>query len=514
MLDRQRGAVGGELEQRRVLVGELARALGADVQHADRAALVAQRHAQQRPDAGLAQERLERLDAGDRRDHRRLARRGDPSGEPLAERDAEALLDGLRVAVGRLDHQRVAGRVEQADRRALDLEDVGDLGEQLAQQVVERQVAQRDVGDRLELADRVGDRLGLGARRLLLEPLGALALGALALGDVEHLDDEVERLAVGVARERDRHEHVDRETRRRAGTGARPGRRSSSPASIFVHVLARLLAVARDEHAAEVLPDQVALRAADDVAERLVDLEPAAVGVDQADADRRVGERRAEALLGLREPRRLLVQVDEDRHLRPQHLGVERLEHVVDGADRVAAEDLLLLLVDRGQEDDRDVLGLRPLLDHLGGLEAVHVRHLDVEQDHREVVMQQPLERLLAGPRLDHVDRQRVEHRAQRQQVLRLVVDDQDVGLAPRAHRLRVLRALPHELDRAPARSRPIGEHAVGLDRPGAPRAASRTARPRRGSARSRSRPALDHRNPRAPSSLAPVSTTPTTRSR
>jgi len=135
----------------------------------------------------------------------------------------------------------------------------------------------------------------------------------------------------------------------------------------------------------------------------------------------------AEALLRLSQLHRLLVQVDEHRDLRAQHLGVERLEHVVDRADGVALEDLLLLLVDRRQEDDRDVLGLRPALDQLGRLEAVHVRHLDIEQDRGEVVQEQPLQRLLAGAGVDDVHVQRRENGAHGQQVLRLVIDDQDV---------------------------------------------------------------------------------------
>ena len=65
----------------------------------------------------------------------------------------------------------------------------------------------------------------------------------------------------------------------------------------------------------------------------------------------------AQALLVLAELLVLLPELDEDGDLRAQHVGVERLEQVVDGADRVAAEDVLLVLRDRGQEDDRDVPG-------------------------------------------------------------------------------------------------------------------------------------------------------------
>ena len=82
---------------------------------------------------------------------------------------------------------------------------------------------------------------------------------------------------------------------------------------------------------------------------------------------------------------RLLVQLDEDAHLGPQHPGVERLRQVVDGAGGVAAEGLVRLAVDRGQEDDRDVPRPLAALDVRRGLEAVHAGHLHVEQDERDV---------------------------------------------------------------------------------------------------------------------------------
>ena len=80
-------------------------------------------------------------------------------------------------------------------------------------------------------------------------------------------------------------------------------------------------------------------------------------------------------------------------------------------------------MVGRGQEDDRDVPGALALLDVPGGLEAVHVRHLRVQQDHREVVDQQLLERVLAAGHRDQLDRQPLQDRLQREQVLPPVVD-------------------------------------------------------------------------------------------
>ena len=135
----------------------------------------------------------------------------------------------------------------------------------------------------------------------------------------------------------------------------------------------------------------------------LVEVRRPALGIRRPDDLRqRLGER-AVALLALAplrselldaqqllRPAHLLAcqpQVDEDGHLRPQDVRVERLHQVVDGAGLVAAEDVLRLLRDGGQEDDRHVARSLALLDQRGRLEAVEVGHLDVEQDEREVVV-------------------------------------------------------------------------------------------------------------------------------
>jgi hypothetical protein len=118
-------------------------------------------------------------------------------------------------------------------------------------------------------------------------------------------------------------------------------------------------------------------------------------------------------------------QVDEHRHLRAQHDRLDRLEHIVDRAHRIAADEMLGLLVDRRQEDDRDALGLLAVADDLGGLVAVHAGHVDVEQDDRELVLEEVAQRLLAGPRLDHLA-DILEHGADGEKVALVIVDDED----------------------------------------------------------------------------------------
>jgi hypothetical protein len=84
------------------------------------------------------------------------------------------------------------------------------------------------------------------------------------------------------------------------------------------------------------------------------------------------------------------------------------------------------LLIGR-QEDDRDVLRALTRLDQARGLEAVDPRHLNVEQDDGEVVEEELAQRLVARVRPDQRLIERLEDRLQREQVLRPVVDQQDL---------------------------------------------------------------------------------------
>ena len=90
---------------------------------------------------------------------------------------------------------------------------------------------------------------------------------------------------------------------------------------------------------------------------------------------------------------------------------------------------MVLGVVDRADEDDRRRLGARPLPDHLRGLEAVHPRHVHVEQDDGEILLEQAAQRLLAGPRLDEILIQLLQQHLVREELIRPVVDDQDINL-------------------------------------------------------------------------------------
>ena len=136
---------------------------------------------------------------------------------------------------------------------------------------------------------------------------------------------------------------------------------------------------------------------------------------------------RAQQHLLLRELLLLEIQIDEDADLRAQDVRLERLRQVVHRADRVALEDVLLVLADRREEDDRDVLRALARLDQPRGLEAVDPRHLNVEQDDGEVVEEELAQRLVPRVRPDQRLAERLEDRLQREQVLRPIVDEQDL---------------------------------------------------------------------------------------
>ena len=123
----------------------------------------------------------------------------------------------------------------------------------------------------------------------------------------------------------------------------------------------------------------------------------------------------------------LLPQLDEDRHLRAQDARVDRLEDVVDGARRIPAIEVLLLLREGRDEDDGNVLRALAALDQLRELVPVEIRHLDVEEDAGEILEQQLLER--RGPRRDGDEAvpERLEYRLEREEILLVVVDEQDV---------------------------------------------------------------------------------------
>src|SRR5205807_4968841 len=81
-----------------------------------------------------------------------------------------------------------------------------------------------------------------------------------------------------------------------------------------------------------------------------------------------------------------------------------------------------------GEEDDGDVLGALALLDQSGHFEAVHPRQADVEKNEAELVAQDRAQGLRSGGGLDElISGLIVEDRAQREEILPPVIDEQDL---------------------------------------------------------------------------------------
>jgi hypothetical protein len=145
---------------------------------------------------------------------------------------------------------------------------------------------------------------------------------------------------------------------------------------------------------------------------------------------RRLGGSERDPLVGMAaQPSLGQVQVDEHPDFRAQHLGDDRRQDVVDRAERIAADRLHLVGVG-GDEDDRRVRRALVLADQRRRLEAIDVGHVDVEQDRRELGLQDVPESLRAGASTDEVVRRMLEHRLEDQQLLVEVVDDEDARAA------------------------------------------------------------------------------------
>jgi hypothetical protein len=288
-----------------------------------------------------------------------------------------------------------------------------------------------------------------GARELLAHQLDALLLRAFLRGDVPHEDVD---------------EGLGLEGRRGPAQPAVGPVPAGAPVVEVDHRRALLQPVQVGGHGLAVLGlhdlqdrpgHQLLVGIAQDLAPAGVDLLEQAVETQDPEHVRGQGEEPVEAvgrgrghdlgqallepvllplapLLGLPpHARRVLVAVDEDPDLGAQDLRVDGRADVVHGPQRVAAGHVALLVVG-GEEDDGCGLGALPLADEGGRLEAVHARHVHVEQDHREILVQDVLQGLLAGLGLDQVLAQLGQDRLQHDELVGPVVDQEDVDLVVR----------------------------------------------------------------------------------
>jgi len=98
---------------------------------------------------------------------------------------------------------------------------------------------------------------------------------------------------------------------------------------------------------------------------------------------------------------------------------------IVDGAERISLAKLLVVVV-RGDEDDRRVRRLLATTDVCRSLQAVHAGQVDIEQDDREFLFQHQAQRILSAACRDDVQVEAFQNRPEHEQLVGQVIDKQD----------------------------------------------------------------------------------------
>jgi hypothetical protein len=100
------------------------------------------------------------------------------------------------------------------------------------------------------------------------------------------------------------------------------------------------------------------------------------------------------------------VQIEKGAHFRPQHVRIEGLGEVVHGAELVPERRPPAVRVERGDEDDRQMLRRSARTDEPRALEPIGSRHHHVEQDHGDgsVLVEEVPERLLGAAGSEQAD--------------------------------------------------------------------------------------------------------------
>ncbi len=99
----------------------------------------------------------------------------------------------------------------------------------------------------------------------------------------------------------------------------------------------------------------------------------------------------------------LAGEFDENGNFGTQDFGHHGLGEIVDGADIVAAKDMLFAAAERGDEDDGRGARALALADQSSRFETVHFGHHDVQQDDGEIVGQQMAQGFAAGLGAHHI---------------------------------------------------------------------------------------------------------------
>src|SRR5690242_2899045 len=91
----------------------------------------------------------------------------------------------------------------------------------------------------------------------------------------------------------------------------------------------------------------------------------------------------------------LFVQIYKHRDFGEQYLRHDWFHQVIHSPNLVTPENVRIAGVDSSEENDRGILRTRTPTDEFSRLKAINIRHLNIKQDHRKVLMQQTFQRLL-----------------------------------------------------------------------------------------------------------------------
>src|SRR5882757_9891826 len=93
----------------------------------------------------------------------------------------------------------------------------------------------------------------------------------------------------------------------------------------------------------------------------------------------------------------LAIQLGENLDLGAQHLRNDRYRNVVDCAHLVTAQPVNVADLDGGNKYHSRLLEARMLADHASKFETVQFRHADIDQNNRNLVLEEIFESLAAG---------------------------------------------------------------------------------------------------------------------
>ena len=129
---------------------------------------------------------------------------------------------------------------------------------------------------------------------------------------------------------------------------------------------------------------------------------------------------------------RFLMQLNECDDLRSQNFGNKWFGQVIDRAKREAPHNVLFGLVDGRQKNDGRVPGALPLPDESSRLEAIEDRHVHIEKNDRELLIEQETQRLESGVCPDKILPQITQQGFEREKIFGVIVDQKNIDLVIR----------------------------------------------------------------------------------